>query len=180
MMCSRTVPRSRAVSSRSTALKASALTKCSATTAVASSSRPAPTAMPMPADSHTVAAGVSPCTAPRRVMMIPAPKKPTPETIWAATREGSKTIRPVARTSAKPYLLTSMINAADVPTIVWVRSPALLPWMVGSRPMSVVNPNAANSSTMWRTPCTSPPSRDVASQVCMLVNYPVFAISRRG
>jgi hypothetical protein len=50
-------------------LKASALTKCSATTAIASNTSPAPGA-----DSHTAAAVVSPCTAPRRVMMMPAPK----------------------------------------------------------------------------------------------------------
>ena len=45
-------------------------------------------------------------------------KKPMPETTWAATRDGSSTIVPVDRTSAKPYLLTSMINADAVPTMV--------------------------------------------------------------
>jgi hypothetical protein len=37
--------------------------------------------MPIAADSQTAAAVVRPCTAPRRVIMIPAPKKPMPETI---------------------------------------------------------------------------------------------------
>lgn len=41
-------------------------------------------------------------------------QNPTPVTIWAATREGSRMTVPVASTLAKPYLLTSMINAADV------------------------------------------------------------------
>src|SRR3984893_18574230 len=49
-------------------------------------SRPAPAAMPMAADSQTAAAVVSPCTDPRRKMMMPAPRKPMPDTIWAATR----------------------------------------------------------------------------------------------
>jgi hypothetical protein len=59
--------------------------------------------------------------------MRPAPKKPMPETIWAATREGSSTTVPATITSAKPYLLINMISAADVPTMVCVRNPALLP-----------------------------------------------------
>ncbi len=94
MMCNRIVPRSLALSWCSTLLKASALTKCRNTTAVASNSRPAPAAMPIAADSQTAAAVVGPCTAPRRVMMIPAPKNPMPETIWAATRDGSSTTVP--------------------------------------------------------------------------------------
>ena len=47
----------------------------------ARSSSPAPVAMPIAADSHTAAAVVSPSTAPRRVMMMPAPRNPIPETI---------------------------------------------------------------------------------------------------
>lgn len=39
----------------------------------------------------------------------------------------SKTIVPAASRSENPYLLTSMINAAEVPTMLCVRSPALLP-----------------------------------------------------
>ena len=71
--------------------------KCIAVTVTASSSRPAPAAMPMAADSHTAAAVVSPCTEPRRKMMMPAPRKPMPETIWAATRDGSTTTRTVVQ-----------------------------------------------------------------------------------
>ena len=68
--------------------------KCIAVTVTASNSSPAPAAMPIAADSHTAAAVVSPCTDPRRKMMMPAPRKPMPETIWAATRDGSTTTRP--------------------------------------------------------------------------------------
>ena len=104
--------------------------------------------MPMAADSHTAAAVVSPCTEPRRKMMMPAPRKPMPETICAATRDGSTTTSPSCNTSRNPYLLMSKINAAAVPTMVWVRSPALLPWISRSTPMSAVSPNATNNSTI--------------------------------
>jgi hypothetical protein len=54
-------------------------------------------------------------------------------------RDGSSSTVPDLRTSPKPYLLINRIKAADVPTMVWVRSPALLPWMVRSRPTSDVS-----------------------------------------
>jgi hypothetical protein len=63
--------------------------------------------MPIAADSHAAAAVVGPCTEPRRKMMMPAPRKPMPEMIWAATRDGSTTTRPSCSTSEKPYLLMS-------------------------------------------------------------------------
>ena len=53
---------------------------------------------------------------------------------------------PSCRTSEKPYLLTSRIRAAAVPTMVCVRSPALLPWISRSSPINAVSPNATNSS----------------------------------
>jgi hypothetical protein len=43
--------------------------------------------MPIAAVSHTDAAVVRPRIAPRRVMISPAPRKPIPVTIWAATRD---------------------------------------------------------------------------------------------
>jgi hypothetical protein len=89
------------------------------------------------------AAVVKPCTEPRRKMMMPAPRNPMPETIWAATRDGSTSTVPAARTSLNPYLLTSSISAAAVPTMVWVRIPALLPWSSRSSPMSAVSPKAS-------------------------------------
>ena len=49
----------------------------------------APHAMPTAAESHTVAAVVSPRTVSLLTKMTPAPRKPIPETTWAAMREGS-------------------------------------------------------------------------------------------
>jgi hypothetical protein len=47
-----------------------------------------------------------------------APMKPIPETIWAATREGSSTTVFSSSTSKKPYLLISMKRAEPRPTRV--------------------------------------------------------------
>ena len=109
-------------------------------------------AIPIAAGSQIAAAVGRPATAPRPVMMIPAPRKPIPETICAATRDGSRTLTPADTTSPKPYLLTSRIDAAEVPTMDWVRSPALLPLVSRSRPMIAVSVNATTSSTIWRAP----------------------------
>ena len=65
----------------------STMMKCSTVTVTDSRNKPAAAAIPMAADSQIDAAVVSPTTAPRRVMTIPAPRKPIPETICAATRE---------------------------------------------------------------------------------------------
>ncbi|CPW42708.1 Uncharacterised protein [Mycobacteroides abscessus] len=108
--------------------------------------------MPTAADSHIAAAVVNPCTAPRRMMMIPAPRKPIPETICAATRDGSRITMPSASTSSNPYLLTNKISAAEVPTIVCVRNPALLPAISRSRPIIPDSTNAASSPTSCRPP----------------------------
>ena len=51
----------------------------------------APAAAPTAAVSQTPAAVVRPRTESRRTKISPAPMKPIPETIWAATREGSRT-----------------------------------------------------------------------------------------
>ena len=63
--------------------------KCRAVPARASHHRPAPQAMPIAAVSQMVAAVVRPRIAPCRVRMMPAPRKPMPDTICEATREGS-------------------------------------------------------------------------------------------
>jgi hypothetical protein len=55
-------------------------------------------------------------------------------------------------TSPKPYLLIKRINAAEVPTIVCVRRPALLPRVSRSRPISALSPKASSSSMTWRVP----------------------------
>ena len=157
-----------------------------AVTVHASRRRPAPAAIPIAADSQMAAAVVSPCTDPRRKMMMPAPRKPMPETIWAATRDGSTSTVPGTRTSLNPYLLTSRISAAAVPTMVCVRIPALLPCSSRSRPMSAVSPNATNSSTIWRTPCPGPPKKggSAASQRSMRTKLtpvsPLRVLARRA
>ena len=51
---------------------------------------PRPAAMPTAALSHRVAAVVRPRMEPLSLMMTPAPRKPTPVTIWAAIRDGSR------------------------------------------------------------------------------------------
>ena len=82
---------------------------------------PAPAAIPTPEVAHTPAAVVSPCISCLRYMMMPAPRKPMPETICAATREASASIL-----SPKPYFDTTMINAEPTQTTVCVRMPASL------------------------------------------------------
>ncbi len=53
-----------------------------------------PAAMPMAATAQMVAAVVSPRTRSFRRKIVPAPRKPIPVTIWAATREGSVWLNP--------------------------------------------------------------------------------------
>ena len=72
----------------------------------------------MAAVTQIAAAVVRPRTESRRTKMTPAPRNPTPVTIWAATREGSRTTRRGRRTSVNPYLLISMNSAAPTPTKV--------------------------------------------------------------
>ena len=59
--------------------------------AIARTGSEAPAAAPTAAVSQTPAAVVRPRTESRRTKIRPAPMKPIPETIWAATREGSST-----------------------------------------------------------------------------------------
>ena len=77
-MCSRTEPASRAVRRLVSGVKARTMTKCRMVTTTASLTRPAAAAMPIAAHSQIAAAVVSPCTAPCRVMIRPAPRKPMP------------------------------------------------------------------------------------------------------
>ena len=71
------------------------------------------------------AAVVNPRTTSRRMKITLPPMKPIPDTTCAATRDGSRTIRPFARMSMNPYFETSIIRAAETPTRVWVLRPAL-------------------------------------------------------
>lgn len=82
---------------------------------------PAPHAILIAAISHTIAAVVRPQTASPRTMS-PPPTNPIPDTICAATRDGSKTTSEPS-TSLKPYLLTIRKKAAPTPTSVCVRRP---------------------------------------------------------
>jgi hypothetical protein len=68
-----------------------------ATTAI--SHNPPPAAVPTAATSQIVAAVVRPRTESRRTKITPAPRKPMPLTICAATREGSSRTRPGSTTS---------------------------------------------------------------------------------
>ena len=50
---------------------------------------PAPAARPIAAVAHRLAAVVRPRIEAPSLMIAPAPRKPMPDTIWAATRDGS-------------------------------------------------------------------------------------------
>ena len=84
--------------------------------AIASSVREAPQAAPIAAVSQIPAAMLRPRTESRRTKIRPAPMKPMPETIWAATREGSRITVFSSSTSKKPYLLMIMNSAEPRPT----------------------------------------------------------------
>lgn len=107
--------------------------------------------MPTAAVSHTAAAVVSPLTTSRRTKISPPPMKPMPETIWAATRDGSSTTDS-PRMSEKPYFDTSMNSAAPNPTSVCVRNPALFCRISRSSPIAADNTSARARST----PCCQP------------------------
>jgi hypothetical protein len=64
--------------------------------------------MPTAAVTLTPAAVVRPRTLSRRTKMMPPPMKPIPETICAATREGSSDTWAWPTASLKPKMLTSM------------------------------------------------------------------------
>src|SRR5579875_3206883 len=126
--------------------------KCATVTAQARIGRPAPHAAPIAAVSHTTAAVVSPRTASPRTKMSPPPMKPMPETICAATREGSSvTCGP--STSLNPYLLTSTNSAAPVPTSACVLRPADFWRHSRSIPIREERPKASASSPTWVKPC---------------------------
>jgi hypothetical protein len=87
----------------------------------------------------------------RSVLEELLPMKPMPETICAATRDGSMTTCS-ASTSVKPYFDTNMINAEAKPTSVWVRSPALF-WRISrSSPIAAESARAISSSPAWGHP----------------------------
>ena len=79
---------------------------------------PVPQASPMAAVTHRPAAVVRPRTMFFWKMMVPAPRKPMPETTCAATREES------FRSMPKPYCETMQNRALPIATRKWVRKPA--------------------------------------------------------
>jgi hypothetical protein len=81
---------------------------------------PEPTAMPMAATTHSVAAVVRPETPPLAWMMVPAPRKPTPVTIWAEMRPGSDIAPPMEAM----VMDMSVSSAAPTQMRRFVRSPA--------------------------------------------------------
>ena len=118
----------------------------------ASSGSPAAAAAPIAAVSQIVAAVVSPRTEPRCTKISPAPMNPSPETICAATRDGSTTTWPGTTTFWKPYLLISRNSADPRPTIVWVRRPADFCRSSRSSPIAADSANARASSPTWSQP----------------------------
>src|SRR2546423_8023022 len=96
--------------------------------------------MPIAAVAQMVAAVVSPRTRSFRRKMVPAPRKPMPGTICAATREGSVWLKPNAPTT---------VNKHDPrATMVTVRKPAARSWRSRSSPMIAPRTSATNRRTM--------------------------------
>lgn len=85
---------------------------------IATKYNPAPQAIPIPAVAHIPAAVVKPCTAFFLYTIIPAPIKPIPETICAATLATS------AFDSENPYFEIIIKRHAPKLTIVCVLTPA--------------------------------------------------------
>ena len=78
---------------------------------------PAPAIMPTPAEHHNVAAVFRPCTLNPSRKMMPAPRKPIPDTTCAATRVGLTSFG----TSCEKITKLAAPNA----TSALVRSPAM-------------------------------------------------------
>ena len=100
---------------------------------------PVPQDSPMAAVTHNPAAVVSPRTTFLWKMMVPAPKKPIPETTCAATREESFSSWP------KPYCDTTQKRALPTATRKWVRKPASFERYSRSIPITPPKRNAMNS-----------------------------------
>src|SRR3954451_8990188 len=94
------------------------LKRATAVVIAAATYAPAPAAMPIAAVSQSVAAVVSPRTEKPWRMIAPAPRKPIPVTICAATRVGS------TFAESNPYAPAIVNSAAPTATRRCVRSPA--------------------------------------------------------
>ena len=94
--------------------------------------RPTPTAMPIAAIIQMPAAVVRPRTEPFICMMAPAPRKPIPDTTWAAMRLGSPFLRP--RYSCGTYIDSTIARQAPMQMSEKVRTPAVWPLRLRSKP----------------------------------------------
>src|SRR5690606_17923881 len=131
----------------------------------ASTYAPQPAAIPIAATTHSVAAVVKPTTLPRAWMIVPAPRKPIPLTICAASRAGSAVRKP-AGSAIRAIAIDSSVNSA-APTQIskLVRSPAGLP--LSSRSMPTMPPSTAASTRRKRKSTRKSSSgRAPSSSVC--------------
>src|ERR1700722_7437370 len=111
--------------------------------------------MPIAATTQMLAAVVRPRMISRRKMMTPAPRKPIPETICAATREGSNTTAGGCTASPKPNIDTSISSAEPTHTSACVRRPAADSTRSRSRPTMLptiaasASRSTISSGLMW-------------------------------
>jgi hypothetical protein len=101
---------------------------------VAYSRKPAPARTPIAAEHQSVAAVLSPRTLKPSRKISPAPRKPIPETTWAATRVG------LASPGVSAAKMTKVAAPRD--TRVLVRRPARRLRHCRSKPMTALRPKA--------------------------------------
>ena len=112
----------------------------------ATNQAPAPAAMPTPAVAQRLAAVVRPRTDVPYLRIAPAPRKPMPETIWAAIREGSVGIEPFGAGGASKKKIERTVKAADPSeTSRCVRIPAGWAWISRSRPIAAPRTEATTN-----------------------------------
>jgi hypothetical protein len=133
---------------------------------------PAPMDRPRPATNHIVAAVVRPFTLLPILMKAPAPRKPMPETTWAAIRPGSPLSPP---TDCGSQIDRSIRSVAPRPMMIWVRQPAVCLRISLSRP---TRPQAkrlkrSRASAEWKS-MMGPPSQ-VAILSTMVLLAPSLA-----
>jgi hypothetical protein len=98
---------------------------------------PAPANVPTIAEHQSVAAVLRPRTLIPSRRITPAPRKPIPETIWAATWVGLLSLERVVEKMTKP--------AAPIETSALVRSPAIRCRHCRSKPMTALTSRAVPS-----------------------------------
>src|ERR687890_612928 len=97
-----------------------------------------PAAIPTAAVAHRLAAVVRPRTDPPYLRIAPAPRKPIPDTIWAATRDGSVGIVPFGDGGVSKTKIETTVKAAEPSdTRRCVRIPAGWAWISRSSPITM-------------------------------------------